>query len=314
LLNPKAPQRQHWEEISDEDLLSTELTTENPLGVVGLVDRYPEGEDEPHVEFSYDLRGTGADEFKCVHGSHGHLKGFVFRKGDARYLVGWKCGESLYGTKFDAYTADHKAAVTRQSGLRRLEDLRKATIALSAWASSPDWDGAMSYYEELRNVLWRDMPFVYDTLAASAGQKLKDVQIPRFLCSEEKEPAFRHRNDIASEHHRMMAEISAVLVHLAKPNVAALALIGKIVESLRGIARRADLLVTKLEEVKMFFQPAVLGVISDLADRARPRRAPYHAGLLSLTTKKITVRLPETFRVPPRSGVEALQTALNSAA
>jgi hypothetical protein len=67
----------------------------------------------PHVEFSYDLCGSGIEEFSCVHGHHRHLKGYVFRKGESRYLVGWMCGESLYGTKFDEYTSDFRAALTR---------------------------------------------------------------------------------------------------------------------------------------------------------------------------------------------------------
>ena len=43
----------------------------------------------------------------------------MMRKGDARFLVGWMCGETIYGEHFEHYTADFDAAVNRQKTLRR---------------------------------------------------------------------------------------------------------------------------------------------------------------------------------------------------
>lgn len=76
MLKPKIADRQH--RVSDDELLSTDLTTDNPLGLDGLVVELPDGPEEPHVEFSYDLD----DEVRCIHGNHRHEHGFVFRKGD----------------------------------------------------------------------------------------------------------------------------------------------------------------------------------------------------------------------------------------
>jgi hypothetical protein len=212
MLKPKEQQRQHWADVTDDELLTTELTTENPLGITGLVTTLPEGDEEPRVEFSYDLRGSGIEEFSCVHGHHRHLKGYVFRKGENRYLVGWMCGESLYGTKFDEYTTDFQAAQTRQSGLRRIRDLRDATIEFSAWVGQPIWLPAVEYYGELRETLRSQMPFVWETLSEYAGQKLRQAPMPRHLCIPSKDPQLSDRdNPIEGQYERLANEVVSVL-------------------------------------------------------------------------------------------------------
>jgi hypothetical protein len=74
-----------WDSVSDEELLATELTTDDPERLEGLVTALPDDYRDSYMEYSYDLRGSGREEFVCVHGHHKHLCGFVMRKGDQRW-------------------------------------------------------------------------------------------------------------------------------------------------------------------------------------------------------------------------------------
>jgi hypothetical protein len=81
--------RQYWESLTDEQILNAQLMTDDPESLEGLVFEVPPGDEETYAEFKYDLRGSGRkEEFKCVHGHHRHLAGFVMRKGEARFMVG----------------------------------------------------------------------------------------------------------------------------------------------------------------------------------------------------------------------------------
>ena len=94
MLKPKKAQtKTYWETLSDEELLSKELTTEDPERLPNLVGVLPDGFEDSYVEYAYNFRCSGREELTCVHGHHRHLQGFVMRKGDTRWLVGWMCAE-----------------------------------------------------------------------------------------------------------------------------------------------------------------------------------------------------------------------------
>src|SRR5947209_6092388 len=76
----------HWDSLSDDELLRRELTTDDPENLDGLVYELPLGDEESHIEFSYDFSKSGRTELRCVHGNHGHLRGFVVNKGGRRFL------------------------------------------------------------------------------------------------------------------------------------------------------------------------------------------------------------------------------------
>ena len=302
-----------WNRISDDDLLKANLTTDDPLSTPGLVGYLPEGSDEPHVEASYDLNGTGAEQFKCVHGSHRHLKGYVFRKGDSRYLVGWQCGDKIYGEKFDEYTRRHEQAISEQTTLRRVRDLRNALIEFLAWSQRPEWSPALAFYADLADTIRRHLPFVYSTINDAAGHKIGNVDLPRYLCASPLNWDDRNlKSGIGEVWEKMVIDAYGVQALLNKPNKAAMLLIGRIVEELQGVARRTDIILKKLEDVETFFHPSVLGLICDLAERAEPRRARHFAGLNKLSSKNITVQMPIDYKVPSRLGLEQLSRAITS--
>jgi hypothetical protein len=81
-------------------------------------------DEEPYVEYKYDLRGQEREKLRCVHGNHPHLAGYVMRKGQSRFFVGHICGKHIYGEDFEKYTADFNVAVNRQQALRRAPTIR----------------------------------------------------------------------------------------------------------------------------------------------------------------------------------------------
>src|SRR6185437_7536075 len=133
MLKPKARARRYWESLSDDQLVDVELMTDDPENLENLVGEIPQGDEEPYVEFKYDLRGSEREMFQCVHGHHAHLAGFVFRKGNARFLVGWMCGASIYGEDFGQYTADFDAAVNRQDALKRVREIKSVISPFMNW-------------------------------------------------------------------------------------------------------------------------------------------------------------------------------------
>lgn len=310
MLKPKSADRQHWDTVSDEDLLHKELTTDNPLGVENLVSVIPDGSDEPYVESSYDLE----DEVPCVHGRHRHKHGFVFRKGEYRYLVGWMCGEKIYGTKFNEYAADHKAARVRQDAGRRVQELKVAVEQFSNWATSDEWQDALAAFENVRDNLLRKMPAVSGVVRAHAGHQLRGALMPKYLCyyvdgAMPGDPRNPHIND---EYTRFLGELQIVAADLSKPALAATALLGKIVEHLRGVARRARVLLDKFEDVERFFQPSTLAAICEELERMTPRQKKHYVDLLKIRNKELSVGLPRSFRMPDRKRLEEMERVLSA--
>src|SRR4051812_25871031 len=159
MLKPKARStRRHWETLSDDQLLETELMTDDPESLPRLVYELPAGDEEPYVEYKYDLRKSDREMFSCVHGHHQHLAGFVMRKGESRFLVGWICAKTIYGEDFDKYTADFDAAVGRQDALKRVREIRAAVNPFIEYLNSISKSDVFKHFGRLRGQLETQMP------------------------------------------------------------------------------------------------------------------------------------------------------------
>jgi hypothetical protein len=190
LKKPESPQRaedpaiEHWAGVSDEKLVSLELQIDGPDTLPGLVTKIPSGPEEAYMEFTYDLRGTGReDEFFCVHGHHRHLHGAVMRKGDARFLVGWICAESIYGENLSRIRSDYDAAVTRRSAVLRVRDLRNAIADFSSWADQVARSGTLEGFDTVRLQIMQRFPWVFEVLQAAGGRRINDAANRRAISS-----------------------------------------------------------------------------------------------------------------------------------
>lgn len=306
-----AVRAKHWDSLSDDELVDLQMEVDDPNTLPGLVNYVPDGDEEPHVEFKYDLRKSEREAFACVHGNHRHLAGFVFRKGNVRFLVGHICGKNIYGADFERYTADYHSAVNRRNTLVRLRDLRAAVSSFTKWLDDDAWAGALTGYTDLRIALHSKMPFVFETLQDYANSKLYDAQMPRFLCLEYRWYDEGSRS-VDAEFERLRAEVSAVGSILYGPKNHAERSVGAIIERLQRIIRRTGIILAKLADVELFFQPATLAAICRHADNAVPFRARHYAGLMKLSTKKHAVEMPPGFRIPSRGPLQLLEKAISS--
>lgn len=154
----------HWSKLTDEELIRLDLTTDEPDKLLGLVTFIPENHKDAHVEFRYDFRGEDRAEFTCVHGHHQHKAGFVMRVGDYRFLVGWMCGESIYGESFGEFTRSYDAAVERQNDLRRARQIRSAIDPFTKYLVDLSRAEALTLYSEVRREWKERLPWLFDQL------------------------------------------------------------------------------------------------------------------------------------------------------
>jgi hypothetical protein len=309
MLKPKpAHPRRFWADVSDDNLIDLDLEIDNPERLEGLVTEIPIDGPEPYVEFKYDLRGTEIEEFTCVHGHHRHKAGFVMRSGDARFMVGWICGKTIYDEDFDQYTADFEEAVIRQDALRRVRDMSTAMKAFAAWVDDLSQSAAIKYFGKLRGTLNHQMPWIYDNLPALAemDERVTKARLPKYLCAQV--------TDVRDDCNKLMIETSAAMSLLIGDAQKVAGVIGGIRARADGLARRADIILQKLADIELFFQPASLATICDHANKYdNPKRRRYQAGLLSLACRgidKASIELPRDFTMPSRGPIEALRLAL----
>ncbi|MET4484241.1 hypothetical protein [Bradyrhizobium sp. F1.13.3] len=286
-----------------------ELITDDPETLANLVYEIPAGDEEPYVEFKYDLRKSEREKFSCVHGHHQHLAGFVMRKGDARFLVGWICAGTIYGENFDKYTADFDAAVLRQDALKRVREIRSAVNPFIYYLNSISKSDAFKHFNRLRGQLETQMPWVYDTLPAAANmdRRVIGASLPKRLCGP--------GPDLREEFNRLMADFAAGSITLAGEPEKVAAVIGAVRMKMDGLAKRAEAVLDTLREVEDFFQPAALAAICKLAnEHDNPKRRRYEAGLLSITCKrdrdKSVIAMPKGFELPSRRPLDAFRAAL----
>jgi hypothetical protein len=311
MLKPKARQsRRYWESLSDEELIETDLLTDDPESLESLVYEIPEGDEETYVEFKYDLRKSGRDSFKCVHGNHAHLAGFVMRKAEARFLVGWMCGKSIYQEDFEKYTSDFDAAVNRQDALRRVRNIRNSMTPFVAWLESVSQSEAFKQYSRVRGQLREQMPWLYDNLPAAAelGMRVTGAILPKNLCAG--------GVDVRQAFNKVMTDVAGATLSLTGEAEKVAGVIGAIRSRLEGIARKAEAVLDQLKEVEAFFQPAALDAICKLAnEHDNPKRRKYEAGLLTITCKrdrdKTTITMPKNFILPSRKPLEVFRAALS---
>lgn len=303
--------RKYWESLSDDDLLKTELTTDDPEALEGLVAEIPEGDGEPYVEFKYDLRGSGRqEEFVCVHGHHKHLAGFVMRKGKARFLVGWICGKNIYGEDFDQYTADYDAAVNRRDMLKRTRDVEDATVPFLAWLRQIAESDVFDKYERLRDQFHDHMPWIWDNMLqlAHLDRRVIKATLPRTLFDDGVDPQ--------GEFTRICADFNAACLTLKGKSSQGAFDIGPVKRRMENLLLRLEVVISQLHEVIDFYQPDVLDAVCKLAnEHDNPKKRAYSFSLGSITCKrkkdKTILTLPKNYNLPGNAYIEAFRAALN---
>jgi len=297
--------RGHWASVSDDRLIDLDLEIDNPETLEGLVRQVPANYADAHVEFKYDLRGMDVTEFTCVHGSHQHKAGFVMNVDGARFMVGWICAKTIYNEDFDKYTSDFEAAVGRRDALRRVREMRDAITQFSGWLDRISSSNALQAFSTVSDRLRNYMSWVFETLQSANGREIEGIAMPRHLCLPP--------TDILAEFDRLMNATAAVTMSLTGDAQRVAASIGLIRIEIDSLIRRAELILAKLSDLELFFQPATLHAICQHAAKAVPRRKRHFAGLMKLSTRDVFVEMPKDFVMPSPRPVEALRAAVAGA-
>lgn len=297
--------RAHWANVSDDRLIDLDLEIDNPETLEGLVRQVPANYADAHVEFKYDLRGMEIPEFTCVHGSHQHKAGFVMNVDGARFMVGWICAKTIYNEDFDQYTADFEAAIGRRDALRRVREIRSAITQFSGWLDRLSSSNVLQGFSTVSDRLRSHMPWVFETVQSANGRAIEGVAMPRHLCLAP--------TDILAEFDRLMNATAAVTMSLTGDAQRVAASIGSIRTEIDGLIRRAELILAKLSDLELFFQPATLHAICQHAEKAVPRRKRHFAGLMKLSTRDVFVEMPKDFVMPSVRPVETLRAAIAGA-
>jgi hypothetical protein len=289
--------RRYWETLTDDQLLEAELETDDPQSLEGLTSELPLGGEEPYVEFKYDLRNSGHDELICVHGHHRHLAGFVMRKGDDRYLVGWICGKTIYGEEFESYKSDFYAAVNRKDTLRRLSELRRLTSELVHWLDQFFNSNIFDNYERIRLQLEERMPWVWKRAALTPEYVTTPVEI-RFPKS-----IFDESTDPRASCGRVVSDLAAFSLKLNSRNSSQEETVHDLIKTLESLIRRIDRVRETVKELDDLFQPAILKSICMFANKYdNPKKRTYTSGMLSLSCKRdkgnTIVQAPNRFSMP----------------
>ena len=301
--------KRYWESVSEDHLLTVDLTTDDPEKLENLTLTVPDGPEEPFVEYGYNLKGLEREKIRCAHCHQPHLAGVVVNKGGLRFLVGHICGAHIYGVNFAALKKDYDTAVIRQDTLRRVREIRAVVDPFLEWMEQFSTSPVFHLRDELLLQLKKRMPWLAEQLqwhTNSGGGRLKGINLPATLFDGFTDPERGFRVSAA--------EISRV----------ALLVVGKIeiekdlggtIGRLQVLLSQIETAVKQLEEVERFFQPSVLGPVCEWANR-NDRKRKYEAGLMTVTCFRdqgsTTVRVPSTYRVPNTAPLIAFRAAVSN--
>jgi hypothetical protein len=116
--------------------------------------------------------------------------------------------------------------------------------------------------------------------------------------------------DVRADFDRLMNNTASVTTKLTGDAQVVAASIGLIRTEINGLIRRAELILAKLSDLELFFQPATLHAICQHAENAVPKRRRHVAGLMKLSTRDVFVEMPNNFVVPGRGPIDALHVAI----
>jgi hypothetical protein len=175
MIKPKksdAPKRaaSHWSSMTEEQLLLTSFTTDNPEGLDGLVETVPPETDQPpFVEYWYDFRGSKRSRVRCVHCRwNNHKAGYVICTGEGqRFLVGHDCGDKLYGAHFEALKQDYTDARDHANDVRRWRNLQAALPDFLEWLSDLQRCEAVRLYRDTKKKFRSELPRLFGAIAVA---------------------------------------------------------------------------------------------------------------------------------------------------
>lgn len=160
----------------DRKLLERTFDLCDPAQLEGLLDRPPDTDEIPEIEYAYDVTPPGgrakghAPHLTCVfpHSAR-HWKGSIVRwKNGERSRLGPTCGADHFGFDFKAVEERFRSARSRKNDLVRFVALRELLPAVVAELRQVYSDRSISAYDQLRQQLREDFPELHHALGVIA--------------------------------------------------------------------------------------------------------------------------------------------------
>ncbi|UPK35261.1 hypothetical protein IVB18_46095 [Bradyrhizobium sp. 186] len=177
----------YWSTLTEEQLLRTAFTTNDPESLKGLTEDVPATDELPFVELWYDFRGAKRERLRCVHCRyHNHLAGYVIRTTEGqRFLVGHECGDKLYGADFEILRSDYDEARDYASNLRRWRNLQAVLPSFLEWLAELQCCSAVRTYRDTKSAFRGQLPRLFGAVAVallrdkgvlSVDERLRDFE------------------------------------------------------------------------------------------------------------------------------------------
>ncbi len=111
---------------------------------------------------------------------------------------------------------------------------------------------------------------------------------------------------------RLMNEVAAVTILMTGDTQKVASKIGSIRSGVEAIIRRAEVVLRKLADVELFFQPATLSAVCAYTRNDPLKRGDrYNASLGKITCHGLVLAMPTGFSMPSRVAIDHLQAALS---
>jgi hypothetical protein len=145
-------------------LMQREFDTLDPEGLPGLVEKLPDGAAVHNIHYRYDVTPEGGmrnrERRAFIHCAHceaaRHWRGFVIELTNGTMaLVGEDCGEKQFGLDFRRVATDFHAALSLQSDLRRVIEIRAMLPACESELDALRRCGAMPAFDAYMAALRR---------------------------------------------------------------------------------------------------------------------------------------------------------------
>jgi hypothetical protein len=183
------PWKLRVERLSDEQLLTAILDTNDPAGLADLSDEPPPEDCQLALELTYEAEADA----RCVFG-HMHKQGLVLKDEQGRrYLIGHDCGRSKFGVEWNLMDNERQRMRDRRDYLVRLRTIGTAIKAESAWLSSLPNHPAVQAFDALRRSLATASHDFYaacrDAIENRGGQYLAPVRVRDHQAEERRREA-----------------------------------------------------------------------------------------------------------------------------
>lgn len=197
-LNRKSPRRLSVRQLSDDELLSAQLTIKDPTTLENISSEPPAENAELYFEMTYEA----PNDVKCVFG-HWHKLGLVLVDLQGiRYLVGQDCGRTKFGLEWEQLNNEGERQKTRQDYLSRLVALANALASIDAWLEELARHPSIAAYDALCRRIRNDFPSLHATLrdATVKEPQLYIIVQERDFAAEERqrEKDLREKEHVAS--------------------------------------------------------------------------------------------------------------------